>query len=263
MPDTARITIANRIPEIRRAADFLDGFLAQHSVPDAVAKELHVIVDEVLSNVIRHGYEDDRPREIGLALARSAHEITLEVDDDGRPFDPTTAPAQPSRARRGKVTPGGLGLVFVRELSDSVSYRRDGTRNRLTIRRRLGEPAAQGAAHGDLTLSETEEAGVRILETEGRLDSPSAWAMKERLLAMIESGAQLVIVDVSRTGYIGSAGFWVLLLIDRALRARRGGLALCGLSGEFARALDQGGFTSLLNVYASRAEALEAARAAE
>lgn len=263
MPHTARITIANRIPDIRRAAEFLDGFLEQHPVPEAVARELHVIVDEVLSNVIRHGYEDDRPREIGLALARSAQEITLEVDDDGRPFDPTAAPAPPPRARRGKATPGGLGLVFMRELSDSVSYRREGARNRLTIRRRLGEPAAQGARRGDLALSETEDGGIRILETDGRLDSTSAWALKDRLLAMVESGARQVIVDVSRTGYIGSAGFWVLLLIDRALRARRGWLALCGVSGEFARALDQGGFTSLLSVHASRAEALEAARAAE
>ena len=263
MPHTARITIANRIPDIRRAADFLDGFLEQHPVPDAVANELHVIVDEVLSNVIRHGYEDDGPHEIGLALARSAQEIVLEVDDDARPFDPTAVPAQPRRAKHGRVIPGGLGLVFMRELSDSVSYRRDGARNRLTIRLRLGEPAVPGVARGDLTLSETEDGGILILETGGRLDSPSAWAMKERLLAMIESGARRVIVDVSRTGYIGSAGFWVLLLIDRALRARRGGLTLCGVSGEFARALDHGGFTSMLNVHASRAEALEAARAAE
>ena len=263
MADTARITIANRIPEIRRAADFLDGFLEQHPVPDTVARELHVIVDEVLSNAIRHGYEDDRPHEIGVALARSAQEITLEVDDDGRPFDPTAAPAPPSRTRRGKTSVGGLGLVFVRELSDSVSYRRDGARNRLTIRLRLGEPAAPTATRGDLALSETEDGGIRILETEGRLDSTSAWAMKDRLLAMIESGARRIIVDVSQTGYIGSAGFWVLLLIDRALRARRGSLALCGLKPEFARALDDGGFASLLSVHANRAEALEAARAEE
>jgi anti-anti-sigma factor len=263
MLPTARITIANRIPEIRRAVDFLDGFLEQHPVADAVARELHVILDEILSNVIRHGYDDDRPHEIGLALARSAQEITLEVDDDGRPFDPTAAAAQPSRTRRGKASMGGLGLVFLRELSDSVSYRRDDARNRLTIRRRLDQPAAPAPARGDLALSETEDRGIRILETEGRLDSTSAWALKDRLLAMIEDGARRMIVDVSRTGYVGSAGFWVLLLIDRALRARRGGLALCGLSPDFARALANGGFASLLSVYASRAEALEASRAGE
>lgn len=263
MPPTARITIANRIPEIRRAMDFLDGFLEQNPVADAVASELHIIVDEILSNVIRHGYEDDRPHEIGVALARSAHEITLEVDDDGRPFDPTAAPAPPPRTRRGKIRAGGLGLVFVRELSDGFSYRRDGARNHLTIRRRLDEPGAQGAARGDLALSETEDSGIRILETEGRLDSTSAWAMKDRLLAMIESGARRMIVDVSRTGYVGSAGFSVLLLIDRALRARGGCLALCGLKPEFARALESGGFASLLSVYASRAEAIESARAEE
>lgn len=262
MPLPARITISNSIPDIRRAADFLDGFLEQHPVPGPVAEELHVILDEVLSNVIRHGYEDDGAHEIGFALAWSGQEITLEVDDDGRAFDPTAAPAPPPRDKNRAIEPGGLGLVFLRAFSDSVAYRREGARNRLTIRRRLPKSAAAPPGRGGLDLCETHDGEVRILEVEGRLDSANAWAMKDRLMAMMEDGARQVVVDAGRVGYIGSAGFWALLLVDRLLRARGGALALYGLSDEFARALEQGGFASVLGVFASRAEALAAARAA-
>jgi anti-anti-sigma factor len=263
MPNTSRISIANRIPDIRRAADFLDEFLEQHRVPGPVANELHVILDEVLSNVIRHGYESDSPREIGFTLACSAHEITLEIDDDGKPFDPTGSPAQPRRANRAAIDPGGLGLVFLHAFADSVAYRRDGARNRLTISRRLPEPAAAAPGRRNLELCETREGEVRILEVEGRLDSTNAWALKERLTAMIEEGAARVVVDAAGIGYVGSAGFWALLLIDRHLRTRGGELALCGLSEEFARAVEHGGFASVMSIFASRREALAAAREAE
>jgi anti-anti-sigma factor len=263
MNDSARITIDSRIPEIRRAADFLDGFLARHPVPEPIAGELHVIADEVLSNVIRHGYDDERVHQIGFTLARSPGAVTLEIDDDGRPFDPSAVPvpARAARARLEDLEPGGLGLVFVKAFADDIAYRRDGSRNRLTITLRIAEPAAHAPAKGDLALSETRERDIYTLEVQGRLDSTTAWALRERLLAMVEDGARHLIVDASRTGYIGSAGFWALLLVDRQLKSRGGALVLCGLSRECARALEDGGFAPMLSVFEGRAQALASARA--
>ena len=263
MPDSPRITIQNRIPEIRRAADFLDGFLARNPVPASIAGELHVILDEVLSNVIRHGYDDEGVHEIGFTLASSPGAVILEVDDDGKPFDPTAGgkPVPRKGAGLDELDPGGLGLVFLKAFADDIAYRRDGTRNRLTITRRIPPTVPETPPRGDLALSETRESGIYTLELQGRLDSTTAWAMKDRLLAMVDDGARHLVVDASRTGYIGSAGFWALLLVDRRLKARGGGLALCGLSQECARALEKGGFGSVLAVYKGYAEALESARA--
>jgi serine/threonine-protein kinase RsbW len=262
MPDNDRITIASRIPEIRRAADFLDRFLDRHAVPAQIGRELHVILDEVLSNIIRHGYGNDEPHEIGFMLASSPGALTLEIDDDGQPFDPTAEVAPPRRpgARLEELEPGGLGLTFVKAFADRLDYRRDGSRNRLTITRRLPAAGPSAPARGELALSETRDGSIYTLELEGRLDSTSAWTVKDRLLAMIEDGAAHLIVDASRTGYIGSAGFWALLMVDRELKAKGGRLVLCGLSRDCARALEHGGLASILAVCKGQPEALASVR---
>ena len=262
MPDSARLTIQSRIPEIRRAADFLDGFLARHPVPASIAGELHVILDEVLSNVIRHGYDDAGAHEIGFTLTSSPGTVTLEVDDDGKAFDPTiTAKPAPRRgASLDDIDPGGLGLVFLKAFADDIAYRRDGMRNRLTITRRVPASVTETPPRGDLALSEESEGGIYTLELQGRLDSTTAWAMKDRLLAMVEDGVRWLIVDASRTRYIGSAGFWALMLVDRRLKASGGGLTLCGLSRECEQALENGGMASMLAVHEGPAAALAAVR---
>jgi serine/threonine-protein kinase RsbW len=264
MNDSARITIESHIPEIRRAADFLEGFLARHPVSERVAGELHVILDEVLSNIIRHGYDDGAVHEIGLTLVSVPGALRMEFDDDGRPFDPAAAapPARGKGKRLEDLEPGGLGLVFLKAFADAVAYQREGARNRLTITRRVPAAAAEQPAKGDLALAETRERDIYTLELQGRLDSTTAWALKDRLLAMVEDGARHLIVDASRTGYIGSAGFWALLLVDRELKARGGALALCGLSRECARALELGGFAPMLAVFEGPAQALASARRA-
>jgi serine/threonine-protein kinase RsbW len=59
------------------------------------------------------------------------------VEDDGKPFDPLAAPAPDLTGKDRK--PGGVGLHFVRNLMDEVTYtRRDGT-NHLRLMKRLGQ----------------------------------------------------------------------------------------------------------------------------
>jgi serine/threonine-protein kinase RsbW len=59
------------------------------------------------------------------------------VEDDGKPFDPLAAPAPDLTSAQREL--GGVGLHFVRNLMDEVTYtRRDGI-NRLRLTKRLGQ----------------------------------------------------------------------------------------------------------------------------
>ena len=60
--------------------------------------------------------------------------ITIEVVDDGKPFDPLNDAPQPDLAsdlEDRRV--GGLGLHLVRTTMDDMSYRRDQGKNHLTL----------------------------------------------------------------------------------------------------------------------------------
>jgi serine/threonine-protein kinase RsbW len=76
---------------------------------------------------------------IAVTLALSQDEILVEVEDDGVAYDPTQAPAPVLAGSLDERSDGGLGMAFVRGLTDSIEYRRIDGRNRLVLRRRLRE----------------------------------------------------------------------------------------------------------------------------
>ena len=132
-----RLVIDSQLSEIRRAARLVDEFTAAHGLADEDANAIHVVLDEVLSNTIRHGLAGAPSHEIALTLDLSGGEIRIEVEDDGFAYDPTQAPAPVLSGTLAERTEGGLGMVFLRGLTNSIEYRRVGDRNRLVLRRRI------------------------------------------------------------------------------------------------------------------------------
>ena len=50
-----RLVIDSQLSEIRRATELVDEFKAHHGLADKDANAIHVVLDEILSNSIRHG----------------------------------------------------------------------------------------------------------------------------------------------------------------------------------------------------------------
>lgn len=131
-----RLAIDSRLPEIGRAMDMVDAFRERHGLADSDANALCVVLDEVLSNAIRHGLRGEAGHEISITLDLAGSEIVMEIEDDGAAFDPTEAPAPELAGTLAQRKPGGVGIVFVRQLTHAMEYRRVQGRNRLTLRRR-------------------------------------------------------------------------------------------------------------------------------
>jgi serine/threonine-protein kinase RsbW/sigma-B regulation protein RsbU (phosphoserine phosphatase) len=129
------------LSEIRRASGLVDEFTARHDLADEDANAVHVVLDEVLSNSIRHGLAGAASHAITVTLELSQGEIVIEVEDDGVAYDPTQAPAPVLAGTLEERTEGGLGVTFVRALTDALEYRRIDGRNRLVLRRRVVRPA--------------------------------------------------------------------------------------------------------------------------
>jgi serine/threonine-protein kinase RsbW len=133
---SCEIRIDNNLSEITRVADMVEEFAARHQFPDAVIFALNVALDEILNNIISYGYEDAAHHEIVVRVALRGGNVEVTVEDDGKPFDPLAVPAPDVTSRDRE--PGGVGLHFVRNLTDEVAYaRRDGI-NQLRLMKRLG-----------------------------------------------------------------------------------------------------------------------------
>jgi serine/threonine-protein kinase RsbW len=109
--------------------------------PD-VAFDVRLAAEEVVTNVIEHGYAGAaEPGPIAIRFRREPGQVVVTVDDLAPPFDPATIqppdPSAPLEARRI----GGLGWHFVTRVMDEVRHEHRHPRgNRLTLVKRLPAP---------------------------------------------------------------------------------------------------------------------------
>ena len=106
----------------------------------AVVQAADLALEEHLTNILNYAYEDDRSHEIRVRLALEGDSITIEVEDDGRPFDPLQRPEVDTAVGLEAKPIGGLGIHLVRKFMDDVQYRRERDRNILRMRKRLPSP---------------------------------------------------------------------------------------------------------------------------
>jgi len=135
----AEIRLSNRLDELDRLHAFVAQFSSTSRLSAEIAFALGLAIEELVTNVILHGYDDAAEHEIGVSLSLEAGTVVVELEDDGRPFDSTRTSAvdlSPDPQRR-KI--GGLGLHFVRSAMDEVTYHRSGNRNHLLMKKRIGE----------------------------------------------------------------------------------------------------------------------------
>jgi sigma-B regulation protein RsbU (phosphoserine phosphatase) len=133
----AEIVITNRLDELPRVSQLLDGIAAAHCVPGDVLADLQVALDEVLANTISHAYADAGSHQIRIQFRIVDDVIEMQIEDDGVPFDPLTAPVPDTNAPLGKRPLGKLGIHLVRNLMSEIVYAREGDRNRLVLRKNL------------------------------------------------------------------------------------------------------------------------------
>jgi serine/threonine-protein kinase RsbW len=135
MPPSLTIDLVNQRSEIARLGRLVDEFGAANGIPADVLFNVNLALDEVVTNIIRHGYDDDRSeRRIGVVLELAGNTLLVTVTDDGKPFDPLQIPPVDVEAAIEHRPIGGLGIHLVRSLMDSLEYRRDTNRNVLLMK---------------------------------------------------------------------------------------------------------------------------------
>jgi anti-anti-sigma factor len=98
---------------------------------------------------------------------------------------------------------------------------------------------------------------IHIVAIAGSLDSTTSPEAQKSLDAVV-AGAKKVVLDFSQLDYISSAGLRVLLGAAKHLRASGGKLGMFGLNQSVKEVFEISGFATILSVYQTEAEALNA-----
>ena len=121
------LSLANDLREISRTAAQIDGFCEAHALASQIAYAVSLSIDEILTNTISYGYDDDEPHRIELIVRLEDETLVVVIVDDSRAFDPSLLQEPDIDASIEDRALGGLGLFLVQQMMDGVAYqRRDG-----------------------------------------------------------------------------------------------------------------------------------------
>jgi len=134
MHEELRFELPNDLRELARVDALAGAFLERQQVEPHVLYATRLVLEEALSNVIRHGYADEERHEISVCLRVRGGSVELSVEDDGREFDPLSAREVDVRAPLEERPTGGLGLHLLRSMASEVRYQRTAGRNLLLVR---------------------------------------------------------------------------------------------------------------------------------
>jgi serine/threonine-protein kinase RsbW len=136
--ETAAGPMADFVAEVTARTDAISdltgqvmAFLAKARVDRRAAHHAALVLHELLANVAAHGGAPEAKVSVSIAILPAR--VTGEVVDGGKMFDPSLARDVDLSADAGERAVGGLGLLLVRRLTESLAYERVGDRNRTTF----------------------------------------------------------------------------------------------------------------------------------
>jgi anti-sigma regulatory factor (Ser/Thr protein kinase) len=132
---TAEYRLRGVLADLDTVYGAISDLAQRHALPEDVTHPLRLALDELITNVVEHGFHARAldQRQLVLRLAASGDAVEATIEDNGIPFDPTSAAGADPAGELDDRPIGGLGLHLVRRSIDTMHYRRDGDRNLLTI----------------------------------------------------------------------------------------------------------------------------------
>ena len=118
----------------------LEEFCRGQQLPRAIVNAADVALEEHLTNVLNYGYEPGAPHRIIVALKVDDGGLCVDVEDDGRPFDPLAVPPVDTSLPLEEKPIGGFGVHLMRQFMDELSYARESGKNVLRMRKRIVSP---------------------------------------------------------------------------------------------------------------------------
>src|SRR5580704_13602177 len=94
--------------DVRKA---LEEFARNAGLSQSACDDVGLTINEVLANIIRHGYDGRHDQPITITAESSPGEVRLSVRDWAKPFDSERAMPKRLPSSAGDLTPGGLGLI--------------------------------------------------------------------------------------------------------------------------------------------------------
>ena len=125
--------MTNNLQDLTRVVSEAEIFMQSHSLAPKVVYSVNLVIEEMLTNIIKYAFDDRAAHEIELMMTIKDSGVIVRCEDSGREFDPLSMPAPEAKDSILECNEGGLGIHLVRKTVHSMEYLRDGQKNILTM----------------------------------------------------------------------------------------------------------------------------------
>lgn len=128
------MTIESKHDELDRITAAIEELGEESGWPLELVYKINLVLEELALNIMNYGYTDEEVHYIDLTVKTEDAKVTIEIVDDGRPFNPISdAPAPDLEGPMMDRRIGGWGIHIVRTIMDDVSYVRADNKNRMKL----------------------------------------------------------------------------------------------------------------------------------
>lgn len=135
------LKIYNRIDNIPKVEAFIEEFCLDWGIQPGDMYKVNLAMEEVISNIINYGYDDDAAHEIEIRAKMQDAVLKIRIEDDAKAFNPLDH-KDPEGLDKSieERSIGGLGIFFVKKMMDRVEYRHESNHNILIIEKMISSP---------------------------------------------------------------------------------------------------------------------------
>jgi len=106
---------------------YIDGMMKALHLHDLIPEidvKTPLIIEEAITNAIRHGNKHDAKKRVHIELHLTKRGWAMLMADEGKGFDPGSVPDP--RTPEGMMREGGRGLLIIKSFMDKVEFRNGG-----------------------------------------------------------------------------------------------------------------------------------------
>jgi len=133
-----RLELNNELSDVPKLTQFVKSVTTRLNLDSSLSSQIMLAVEEAVVNVINYAYPIGTQGSILLEAKATEEWLKLIITDEGKAFDPTPRGDVDTALSAEERPIGGLGILLVQRLMDSINYERVDGKNILTLKKIIG-----------------------------------------------------------------------------------------------------------------------------
>ena len=124
--------------QLDEAVAFVESYLEELECSMKFVMQISTVVEEIFLNIVDYAYKIDKGKvTVAIGLDKTDNSVILRFTDTSYAFNPLELKNPDVNLSAEERSEGGLGIFMVKNIMDSVDYKRSGEKNILTMKKKI------------------------------------------------------------------------------------------------------------------------------